>query len=211
MPGTQTTNRWKTTGLALVIFVVCTIGGHASGSDSRSRHSAPPISSEVGSRDSEYRIKALFLYRIVRWVTWPTANLKKNSTKITIGIVGKDPFGKELDLLTKLKPINKRKIVIKRFENVGDIKKTQVLFVSRSLSDDEVKEVIAIAQKDHVLLVGEKTGFIDDGGTLGFLIKSNRVKFEVNMIAAKSSKLKISSQILKMAIRILQEKKKKKK
>ncbi len=201
------TTRMKVGGLILLCTFVLTVGGHASGRGDFRAPETDPENSNTSS--SEYRFKAVFLYRLVRWVTWPTSNLPKNSKTLTIGIVGKDPFGREIDALTKLKPIKGRKIVIKRFSKVVDIKKTQVLFVSRSLTQAEVDQVISRGHKDSILIIGEKDKFVDQSGMISLLIRKNKLKFEVNTGSIKKAKLKVSSQILKMASRVVKKSKKK--
>lgn len=200
------TIRLKVGGMMLLCIFMFTVGGHATQNWQR-RQPETGIEAPTNS-SSEYRFKAVFLYRLVRWVTWPTSNLSKTSKTLTIGIVGKDPFGREIDALTKLKRIKGRQIVIKRFPKVVDIKKTQVLFVSRSLSQAEVDQVIKRGHKESILIVGEKNDFVDQAGMISLLIQKNKLKFEVNTVSIKKAKLKVSSQILKMASRVVKKSKK---
>ncbi len=202
----HSTKRPKRGALALLCIFVLAVGGHAV-SDISPVEEAEGRTTDTGSLlDNEYRIKALFIYRIIRWVTWPKQALPAKSKTIVVGVVGKDPFGKNLDLLSKLKPIKKRKIVVKRFKNLSDIRKTQVLFVSSSLSDAEVTRVVDLARRNSILLVGEKKKFADQGGMINLLIVNKKIAFEANPNAVKAAKMKISSQILKMAARIVKKK-----
>jgi len=55
-----------------------------------------------------------------------------------------------------------------------------------------------------VLIVGETDHFASHGGCIGFFIDSNKVRFEINVDAAKRAELDVSSQVLKLA-RIVKE------
>jgi hypothetical protein len=54
--------------------------------------------------------------------------------------------------------------------------------------------------------VGEMPGFLEAGGIMNFLMEDNKVRFEVNAAAAKHAKLKIRSQLLRLAKRVIEEK-----
>jgi hypothetical protein len=56
-----------------------------------------------------------------------------------------------------------------------------------------------------ILTVGETEHFIETGGIINFLMEDNKVRFEINDVAAKKSKLKISSQLLRLAKRVVEE------
>ena len=72
-----------------------------------------------------------------------------------------------------------------------------VLFVSRSL-DKELKEVLRRLGSQPVATVGESDHFAGGGGIFGFFIKENKVRFEVNVDAARRAGLKISAKLLQV-------------
>jgi hypothetical protein len=51
-----------------------------------------------------------------------------------------------------------------------------------------------------ILTVGEKKGFASRGGMINFIVVENKVRFEINPHAVETAALKISSQLLKLAI-----------
>jgi len=56
-----------------------------------------------------------------------------------------------------------------------------------------------------VLTVGETDGFVGVGGMIGFLLQDNRVRFEINLAAAESARLKIGSRLLMLAQTVVRE------
>lgn len=55
-----------------------------------------------------------------------------------------------------------------------------------------------------VLTVGDSSGFAEAGGMIGFLLQDNRVRFDVNLPSAQRSKLRVSSNLLRVARRVLE-------
>jgi hypothetical protein len=55
------------------------------------------------------------------------------------------------------------------------------------------------AQKAKALTVSDRADFIDEGGVIGLTAAGGRYTFDVNLAAARSAELKLSSQLLKLA------------
>lgn len=53
-----------------------------------------------------------------------------------------------------------------------------------------------------MLVVTDEEGGIDAGSTINFLTLDRRVRFEVSLTAASRARLKISSQLLTVAVRV---------
>ena len=58
-----------------------------------------------------------------------------------------------------------------------------------------------------LLTVGEMDNFLEQGGIVNFVLKKKKVKFEINLDAAKQAKLLFKSTVLKLAKRVIQTKK----
>jgi len=172
--------------------------------------------------DKEYQIKAAFLYNFVKFVDWPEEKMGDGDKPITIGIIGKDPFGKIFEAL-KDKKIKGKNVVISRFKSFEELKKTgnqnpsefetqisnirkcHVLFICSS-EEESIKEIINLTEKSSVLTVSETANFLENGGIINFLVEEKKVRFEVNLDASDKAKLKISSQLLQLAKRVLRQK-----
>ena len=59
--------------------------------------------------------------------------------------------------------------------------------------------VIEYLKGRHVLTIGETTDFARMGGVINFIRVKNKIRFEINVAAAKQANLKISSKMLKLA------------
>jgi hypothetical protein len=147
---------------------------------------------------SEYQVKAKFLYSFARFVKWPDDKFADKNTPITIAIVGNDPFGIDIDKTVEGKRINGRRIEIRHSQNVNIPECCHILFIGVD-EEGEMAEILNRVKDKSVLTVGETEGFLQAGGILNFIIRDNKVHFNINPDAANRSGLWISAQLLKLA------------
>jgi hypothetical protein len=83
-----------------------------------------------------------------------------------------------------------------------DIRSCQILFVSRS-EHARYGQILAAVANSGVLTVGETEGFLQAGGTICFSYDRELLQFEVNLAAAHDARLKMSSQLLGLARRVM--------
>ncbi|HEY3175540.1 MAG TPA: YfiR family protein [Candidatus Polarisedimenticolia bacterium] len=145
----------------------------------------------------EYQIKAAFLYNFAKFVEWPPPAFDDDAP-LTIGLLGEDPFGGAIDQAIEGKVVNGRGLALKRFAKVKDLQPTAILFISRSSSRD-LDEIFERTRGAHVLTVGESDGFAGKGGVINFFTDENKVRFEINLEAARAAGLQISSKLLGVA------------
>ncbi|MFC1510539.1 YfiR family protein [Candidatus Omnitrophota bacterium] len=149
---------------------------------------------------TEHEIKAGFLYKFLFFTEWSKDKVEEEDL-ITICIVGKDRFG---DVFKSVEGhlVNGRKLVIKRFEEGlyhEEFRKCQLLFISSSLQF-EVEELMQFLQGYPVVTVSEFEGFAKSGGMINFVMKKNKVGFEINEAAAQREGIKFRSKLLRIAI-----------
>lgn len=147
---------------------------------------------------SEYEIKAAFLYNFANFVEWPGKVAADSNGTLVIGVYGDDPFGDALDQTVAGKTINGRRIEIKRFRSVRDLKPCHILYISAS-EDGHTGRILDAIADWHVLTVGETDGFARGGGIIGFVVEDKKVKFEISTDNAKRAGIRVSSKLLKLA------------
>ncbi|MBN1909862.1 MAG: DUF4154 domain-containing protein [Pirellulales bacterium] len=147
----------------------------------------------------EYTIKAAYLYNFARYVNWPDGTFANDDSPLVIGVLGENPFGNALQTIAERKKIDGRRLVIRQFSSLDQYTTCHVLFVVWNINEEEQKAVIKRLGGSHVLLVGETPDFTKEGGVVSFYIEENRVRFEINVAAARRESLKISSKLLNLA------------
>ena len=169
---------------------------------------APPTLAQApdSSDSSEYLIKAGFIFNFAKFVEWPSNAFTQPDSPIVIGILGTDPFGTIIDKTVQDKKIGTRGFVVKRLKwgtDLKELKECKILFVGAS-ERAHIDELVQIVRGLHILTVGETPGFAERGGVIRFVLEDNRVRFEVNVVAAQQADLTISSRLLTLA-RIIQQ------
>jgi hypothetical protein len=94
--------------------------------------------------------------------------------------------------------IDGRKIVVMPISSEEDWRKCQILFISASEKRREA-EILKHLKSRPILTVGESDQFTQDGGVINFMMRDGKVRFEVDLNAARESGLVISSKLLKLA------------
>ena len=149
---------------------------------------------------SEYQVKAAFLYNFAKFIEWPPASFPNQSAAFQICVFGPDPFGGELQDITRNKMVNGHQFQVSQVEDLERARTCQILFVSSS-EKTPVKQILDGLHGSSVLTVGDRQGFAERGGMINFLLEDDRVRFEVNQKAAEEAGLKLSSQLLSVAKR----------
>lgn len=147
---------------------------------------------------NEYKIKAAFLYNFSQFVVWPTEAFPEAQTPMVIGIIGEDPFGAYLDELVHGEQVNNRPLIVQRYQQVEEIRICHILFVCQS-ETKRLEEILARLKDRTILTVGDMDAFAKQGGMIRFVTDKNKIRFRINVEAAKASKLTISSKLLKPA------------
>lgn len=144
----------------------------------------------------EYQVKAAFIYNFMKFVEWPGDAAGPPGT-ISLGILGRDPFGDALDAVHG-KYAKGRKVVVLHFRSLEEVKGCDLLFICAS-EKGRLSQTLKFANNFRMLTVADQDGFCEAGGMINLVFVKNRVGFEVNVAAASRSKLRISSQLLKLA------------
>jgi len=178
-------------GLALALLA----GGIAAPTAAGQRAAA--VAPEV-----EYRLKAEFLKSFCLFVEWPADAFAGPAAPIVIGIAGDDPFGSAIDKLVEGVQVGGRALWVLRVTGARELAQCHVLFVTRTCAVP-LPRILAAAKGAPLVVVGERRGFVDRGGTISFRIRENELGFEVNADAAARTGLALDSRFLKLATRVL--------
>ncbi len=146
----------------------------------------------------EYEIKAAFLYNFARYVDWPRENLPAPGEAFVLTVLGEDPFGDALDKMIRDRTIHDRPLAVRRVARVEDVGNTQILFIARSEADD-LPRILQRLEAAPILTVGETPQFAERGGMIRFRREGERIGFDINLSSSERARLRISSQLLKLA------------
>jgi hypothetical protein len=147
---------------------------------------------------TEGQAKALCLLNFAKYVEWPSQAFAETNSPIVIGVVGEDKFGDDLKYRIEGRLVDGRKIVVTETTGEGDWGKCQILFIAASETGREA-DVLKQLKSLPVLTVGETEGFTREGGVINFTNKNGKVRFDIDLNAARAAGLTISSKLLSQA------------
>ncbi|HWN97359.1 MAG TPA: YfiR family protein [Methylomirabilota bacterium] len=146
---------------------------------------------------TEAELKAVLLFHLTQFVTWPAAS--SNQTEFVIGILGPDPFGPALDSVIKGETVGGRPIRVIRYNRARDLIGSSLVYVSPQARGSPSR-IFEEFKTPPVLTVGESTDFLHDGGMIRFKRTSERkIRLEIQLTRARESGLNINAQLLRVS------------
>jgi hypothetical protein len=157
-----------------------------------------PLVRAESSDDVELRIKAAFLYNFARFVEWPHSSQDSSQAPIIIAVLGRDPLLPVLESTVKGKSVNGHPLQVREFIAPGQVD-CQILYVARS-EEKRIKADLELVAGRPILIVSDSKSSLQHGVMIAFREVHESVRFEINREAAEHAGLKLSSQLLKVAI-----------
>ena len=146
---------------------------------------------------SEYELKAAFVYNFAKFVGWPPQALSPAADTIVLGVLAQDPERAAFEALQG-KMVQGRTLVVKKC-TVSELKNCQLVFISAAASRwlgqamDAVRDLPVLTLTDEVDSVAYK-------GIINLITSGGKVRFQVDEGKARRLGLKISSQLLQLAL-----------
>ena len=148
---------------------------------------------------SEYQLKAAVIQKFPQFVEWPSATWREART-LQLCIVEPNPFGAGLEELSRGETLKGRPLAVKEIYGSDELAGCQVLFVSMRSGDPS--SLLRATTGRPVLTIGESEGFLEGGGIILMKIVDGKARFEVHAANAQKAGLRISSQLLSVALAV---------
>ncbi len=154
----------------------------------------------------EYQLKAGFLFNFAKFVEWPDTHLAPGA-EIRLGIVAPDDVYGIMEKALAGKSAGTHALVVQRL-TLADLEQEAGLPHIIFLHQDSLRtrqesgilsQLVSLAEKHTVLLVGESPGFANAGGTIGFVQRGENLRFQVNLASAQHTGLKLSARLSGLA------------
>jgi len=158
-------------------------------------------SSVSGEQPSTDQVKAAFLYNFAKFVEWPPGTFDQNRAVIYLGILAKEPLAGAIESLQG-KEVHGRKLMVRRCHGLDDVKKCHIFFASASEKRDLAGIMGSLRGQPLLTVFDELDDFAKIGGIINLTIAEDKIRFSISLNNAEKSGLKISSQLLKLAIRV---------
>jgi len=162
---------------------------------------ATPAQAQNAEQYSEDAVKAVFLYRFTGFIDWPPATA--STPEFTIAVVGSDEVSEALTRLLAGRSIKGKPARILAIQRIQDIGDACMVYLGSS-RPEELAAITALAAHRPILVVTSAEHSLERGGTINFVVIDRHVRFEVSFPAANRAGLKISSELLAVAIRVME-------
>ena len=148
--------------------------------------------------NAEYPLKLALLYKFAQFVEWPPDAFPSARSPLVVCVVGEDPFQADLAQELRTRSVGGHRVELTTIKRTSDLRACRLVFITAA-EKKHIPAIVANARAANALTVGETKGFAQGGGIISFTIEANKLSFEINIDAARQSRLKISSKLLALA------------
>jgi hypothetical protein len=147
---------------------------------------------------SEDQVMAAFLFNFARYVEWPEDAFDRSDMPVNICMLSSKEFGDVVARTVSGKTVADRSVVVRWTSDLPEATGCHILFIGREFEKSHT-DAVAVLDGMSIFTVADQEGFARAGGTANFFRANNRIRFEINPLAAKKAGLKISSRLLRLA------------
>jgi hypothetical protein len=159
-------------------------------------------SAQAAERPTDTDVKAAFLPRFARYVTWPPAAAPKSGEPFVLCVIGNQPFGSAVEAAARSQSVDGRRIAVRKLPSGSAANGCQIVFVTGTALQP-ADQVLAAIGKRPVLTVTDGGGR-NQRGIIHFTVAGGRVRFFIDQAAAEQRGLQISSRLLALAVGVRQ-------
>lgn len=145
----------------------------------------------------EYKVKAAYLYNFLKFTLWPEQDSPDEAPMLRVCILGDNPFGESLAPLEN-RILNGWRIKLLEMTDPDFVDDDCNLLFIAEANPDKNRALLQAVSRPGLLTVGESDHFTDNGGIIGFVIRDQTVKIQINETAAKTAGLEFDPRLLKL-------------
>lgn len=150
----------------------------------------------AAAKVSDVAVKAAFLPRFARYVTWPPG-VVAGTQAIHLCVIGRDPFGPQLDQAVAGETVDGRPIIVRRHPTAEGAHDCHIAFVRGEIAS--TGQTLAALGSAPVLTVTESAGGVQRG-IIHFVIVQGRVRFVIDNERAAQTGLVLNARLLALAL-----------
>ena len=155
--------------------------------------------SEASSISREYTIKASLIMKFTDFITFPKARASgTDNSEYNLCLLGGNPFGNIFSQAKKEGILKKNFYIHERNSDLA-LKKCNIIFLA-GRDTSALNKTLKILGGRPALVITESEGFAQLGSGINFVVKNNKIKFEINRSALKKKGIDVSSYLLNIAI-----------
>lgn len=154
------------------------------------------LSTLAFAQPTDMVVKAAFLPRFARYVTWPPTAMPRGGEPYVLCVIGGDPFGSALDDAARSQLIDGRRVAVRRMSSLAGVDGCHIAFLGSG-------QFVGQVGSRPVLTVTDSAS-TSQRGIIHFVISGGRVRFFIDQAKAAQRGISISSRLLALAVGVNQ-------
>ena len=151
---------------------------------------------EVNAQRPMHELHAMLIFNFVKYIEWP-ADAKGGD--FIIAVYGDNDVYDQMNKLYGGKAIKGQNVKVISAKSANDINNAHLIYLADNKSGD-FDAVLGASTGKPTLLITDKNGLGEKGANINFKTVDGKLKFEINEAAFSKNNLKVSSQLVTMAI-----------
>jgi hypothetical protein len=143
------------------------------------------------AQEDVYSLHAMFIHNFIKYTEWPNGG-----QQIVVGVINN---ASATQTLNQKISSSAGKVQVKNLKNADEAGNCQVVFVP-STSRGHLARVLELVKGKNILVITEDQDMIRKGAGISFKVVNDKMKFQINQDAIKSSGLKVSGSLLALAV-----------
>ncbi len=166
---------------------------------------ALPSAAQAQGGPSVDAVKAAYLHKFRHYAEWPGKRQVGGEPVAVIGLVGADEVAEALLQISGASTRPGALVEVRRLRLSDAPRGIHILYVGAGYWP-RAQALVDAAAANGVLVISESEGALDEGSMLNFRIVDERLRFEVALDTAERAGVKLSSQLLSLALSVARKK-----
>ncbi len=147
----------------------------------------------------EAKIKAAIVYKVTKFIEWPQRAFTNGRSPVRICHLGRNHLSEALAEVSG-RSAHGRALEFKKVASATEVRQQcHLVFVGHGVAVEEMAHLLLVLSGRPVLTISDTADFTRRGGVLGLTKQGKRIRFEVNLDAARSHGLVVSAPLLELA------------
>ncbi len=147
-------------------------------------------------------MKAAFIFHFAQLVDWPPEALGPPDRVLTFCIADEHALPGLLEGTLQGKRVGSHALQVRHLLENDNPRTCDLLFIVGQ-DTKRTAALLKVVNNAPILTIGESEDFLQQGDIIAFRFHENKIRFDINLPAARRANIKISSRLLLLANRVI--------
>jgi hypothetical protein len=143
-------------------------------------------------------LKAAFLYNFAKFAEWPADSLAQGQ-RLSLCVVNDAAVADALEQAIKGRAIEGHVLTVHVIKAEGPVRSCHVLYIT-GLDARRSGQLLGVVKGAAILTVSDADRFAESGGVAQLILEQGRMRFAVNVAAARRAHVRLSPRLLRLAM-----------